>query len=80
MNSESYHAKTINIHGGDLSRGNVPPLLADLGDIESKTILKKLTLAHRALAELKGVATGMPNQQISYQHPPFARSERFISN
>ena len=31
---------------------------------ESKAILKKLASAHRALAELKGVATTIPNQSI----------------
>lgn len=40
------------------------PLLPQLGDLESKTVLKKLVLAHQALAELKGVAASMPNQSI----------------
>src|SRR5215207_6748283 len=40
------------------------PLLPDLGDIESKVVLKKLARAHQALAELKGVAAGIPNQSI----------------
>ncbi len=40
------------------------PTLPDLGDIETKAILKKTALAHRALAELKGVAASMPNQSI----------------
>jgi Fic family protein len=38
--------------------------LPDIGDIETKAVLKKLARAHQALAELKGVATGMPNQSI----------------
>ncbi|MDQ7059187.1 MAG: Fic family protein [Ghiorsea sp.] len=38
--------------------------LSDLGDIETKAILKKTILAHKALAELKGVAASMPNQSI----------------
>jgi len=33
-------------------------------DVESKEILKKLASAHRALAELKGVATSIPNESI----------------
>jgi Fic family protein len=32
--------------------------------VESKTVLKKLAAAHRYLAELKGVATTIPNQEI----------------
>jgi len=30
-------------------------------DIETKIVLKKLTLSHRALAELNGVAETIPN-------------------
>jgi len=33
-------------------------------DIESKSVLKKLTLAHRALAEFKGIASTIPNENI----------------
>ena len=33
-------------------------------DIESKKVLKKLASAHRALAELKGVASTIPNESI----------------
>ena len=40
------------------------PTLPDLGDIETKAILKKTALAHKTLAELKGVAASMPNQSI----------------
>jgi Fic family protein len=40
------------------------PLLPNLGDVETKPILKKLTKAHQALAELKGVASSIPNQSI----------------
>lgn len=40
------------------------PTLPNLGDIETKAILKKAALAHKALAELKGVAASMPNQSI----------------
>ena len=39
-------------------------MLPELGDIETKPVLKKLALAHKALAELKGVAASMPNQSI----------------
>ena len=40
------------------------PLLPDIGDIETKPVLKKLARAHQALAELKGVSASMPNQSI----------------
>ncbi len=40
------------------------PLLPQLGDIETKPVLKKLARAHQALAELKGVAASIPNQSI----------------
>jgi cell filamentation protein, protein adenylyltransferase len=33
-------------------------------DVESRTILKKLTSAHKALAELKGVVSSIPNENI----------------
>jgi Fic family protein len=33
-------------------------------DIETKAVLKKLTVAHRALAELKGIAQSIPRQDI----------------
>jgi Fic family protein len=39
-------------------------LPGDIGDIENKVVLKKLANAHRALAELKGVANSIPNQAI----------------
>ena len=42
----------------------VRPLLDNLGDIETKAVLKKLARAHQALAELKGVASSIPNQSI----------------
>ena len=38
--------------------------LPDLGDIETIPVLKQLARSHQALAELKGVAQGMPNQNI----------------
>ncbi|MBF0383804.1 MAG: Fic family protein [Magnetococcales bacterium] len=40
------------------------PFLPFEKEIETRAVLKKLAQAHRALAELKGVATGMPNQNI----------------
>lgn len=40
------------------------PLLPELGEIESIAVLKQLARSHQALAELKGVAQGMPNQGI----------------
>lgn len=50
----------------DLSVASIAglPELPHLGDIETKAVLKKLVFAHQALAELKGVAAGMPNQSI----------------
>ena len=33
-------------------------------DIESRKVLKKLAAAHKALAELKGIATSIPNKNI----------------
>ena len=33
-------------------------------DLENKTILKQASLAHRQLAELKGVARTIPNENI----------------
>lgn len=49
---------------GTLTPQNPLPLLPNLGDIETKAVLKKLARAHQALAELKGVAAGIPNQSI----------------
>ncbi|PJG82624.1 addiction module protein [Caviibacterium pharyngocola] len=40
------------------------PNLFELGDIETKTVLKATNLAHQALGELKGVVQTMPNQNI----------------
>ncbi len=40
------------------------PLLPDLWELETRTVLKKLARAHQALAELKGVAATIPNQAI----------------
>jgi Fic family protein len=38
--------------------------LEQLGDIESKTVLKATAKAHQALGELKGLAVTMPNQYL----------------
>lgn len=43
---------------GDIS------LLPPVGDVETKTVLRKTAEAHRYLAELKGIAGTMPNQNI----------------
>ncbi|HAT3978677.1 TPA: Fic family protein [Legionella pneumophila] len=40
------------------------PTLPGLGDIETKSVLKKISKAHQALAELKGVVHIIPNQTI----------------
>jgi len=42
----------------------IPNKLPILKDIETKEILKATTLAHRSLAELKGMANSLPNQKI----------------
>lgn len=42
----------------------IPKKLPIKKDIETKEILKATTLAHRALAELKGLANSLPNQKI----------------
>lgn len=40
------------------------PILPLKEDVETKQILRKVALAHRALAEMKGAATGIPNENI----------------
>jgi len=42
----------------------IPTKLPIKKDIETKQILKATTLAHRSLAELKGIANSLPNQKI----------------
>jgi len=42
----------------------IPNKLPISKDIETKKILKATTMAHRALAELKGIANSLPNQRI----------------
>ena len=42
----------------------IPNKLPIAKDIETKDILKATTLAHRSLAELKGIANSLPNQKI----------------
>lgn len=42
----------------------IPSKLPLQKDIETKEILKATTLAHRSLAELKGIANSLPNQKI----------------
>ncbi|MEO7715177.1 MAG: Fic family protein [Capsulimonas sp.] len=43
---------------------NTLPLLPNIGDIETKSVLRKLAKAHQALAELKGVVASIPNKSI----------------
>jgi len=46
---------------------NIPTILEPLplkADIETRAVLRKTALAHKALAELKGVITSIPNQHI----------------
>ncbi|WP_115702543.1 Fic family protein [Legionella sainthelensi] len=40
------------------------PLLPNIGDLETKQILKRASKAHQALAELKGVVYIIPNESI----------------
>lgn len=40
------------------------PLLPIAQEVETKAVLKKLALAHKALAELNGVAESIPNEVI----------------
>lgn len=42
----------------------IPSNLPYNEDLETKTVLKKLTSAHRSLAELKGIAQSIPRQDI----------------
>lgn len=47
-----------------MSQEHIPAMLPLNKEIESKTVLKKIISANRALAELKGVAKSIPNQSI----------------
>ncbi len=49
-----------------MSAFELKPLPPDV-DLENKSILKKLAEAHRHLAELKGVASSIPNESILIQ-------------
>jgi Fic family protein len=49
---------------GTLNAAFYPERLEQIGDIETKTVLKKLATAHQALAELKATAESMPNPDI----------------
>lgn len=40
------------------------PTLPLSNDLETKNVLKKVSEAHRYLAELKGVASNIPNEEI----------------
>lgn len=47
-----------------MSKEYIPPKLPLNKDLETKIVLKKIVSANRALAELKGVARSIPNQNI----------------
>ena len=47
-----------------MSKEYIPPKLPINKELETKTVLKKIVSANRALAELKGVAHSIPNQTI----------------
>ena len=46
-----------------ISKDSIPSLL-EIGDIETKAVLKAAAKAHQALGEVKGVAANIPNQYI----------------
>lgn len=46
-----------------LTKMELLPLPIDV-DVETKAVLKKTALAHKALAELKGVISSIPNENI----------------
>lgn len=49
----------------------LPPIV----DLETKAVLKQLSLSHRYLAELKGVARTIPNQSILIQTLPLLEAK-----
>ncbi|MDO9080439.1 MAG: Fic family protein, partial [Desulfuromonadales bacterium] len=49
---------------GSLNTAFYPERLEQLGDIETKAVLRKLASAHRTLAELKAIAESIPEQDI----------------
>jgi len=49
---------------GTLNAPFYPERLEEIGDIETKSVLKKVAQAHQALAELKATAEAMPDQNI----------------
>lgn len=51
------------------------PELPPIVDLETKTVLKQLSLSHRYLAELKGVARTIPNQSILIQTLPLLEAK-----
>ena len=51
------------------------PELPPRVDLETKAILKQLAVSHRYLAELKGVARTIPNQNILIQTLPLLEAK-----
>lgn len=51
------------------------PELPPIVDLETKAVLKQLSLSHRYLAELKGVARTIPNQSILIQTLPLLEAK-----
>ncbi|MCK4974620.1 MAG: Fic family protein, partial [Sulfurimonas sp.] len=47
-----------------MNQENIPAMLPLKQDLETKTVLKKIVSANKALAELKGAAKSIPNQSI----------------
>ena len=43
---------------------NIPSLVLDTELIETKNVLRKAAAAHKALAELKGSISSIPNENI----------------
>ena len=48
----------------ELSMPMIPLPLPNIAELESRAVLKKSAEAHRYLAELKGVAASIPNEEI----------------
>ncbi len=49
-------------------------------DVETKKVLKKLSAAHRYLAELKGVVASIPNESIYNKYIGSTGSKRQLCN
>ena len=48
-------------------------------DVETKQVLKKALLAHQSLAELKGLITSIPSQNILIETATLKKYREFIT-